>query len=152
MSDLIDYDEDPRLCGTIETECSRCGATCRVDARHAGRDGVQPVTRYCRACEELGDEPPRSPCCGTHSLRGHQLHERMAWECEGCDTRYSLDVIRAYALGLAVERIVRESAASTTALDGGSLSVSGEHYYATKAALERDALILRAAAKLGVRH
>jgi hypothetical protein len=132
--------DDPAACAR-EIECDRCGVKFTVDGRlHDAmrEDGwqqeFQADSLNCPACDELGQEPPKSPCCDA-PMRGDDHGD---FDCS-CDTAYPVDAIRAYALGLAVERIVKEE--RRAALNDEA---------APDAAVFAN-LIRRAAASLGIR-
>lgn len=118
-------DGDTHLPDTMRTcaECGSCGAA--FDAVHERGQAAPPS---CPACASLGEAPPPSPCCEVDSLKGYQLHEALEWgyECSECDTCFSLEVIRPYALGLAVARIVRESPKPLLDFATGSRSPLGQ--------------------------
>lgn len=132
MSYPYDADrDDPREVRTVETDCVECGTRGRFPASHG----------KCPACIELGQAPPPCPQCETRTLHGFQLHETMAWtwECSECAARFSMRQVRTYALGLAVERIVRERSTE---------SVNNPRNGAER--LEIGGLVLRAARELKV--
>lgn len=137
MSDLEYGDATCPVCGTKHETTGRWAEGVRGVHRETPDD---PPTftpdddGKCPACLALGGAPPESPCC-KQGLYGHEGDE-WSLACWGCDTVFPLDSIRAYALGLAVQRIVEESNAPLTYSDS----------------LDFAAAILRESAKLGIRR
>lgn len=98
-------------------------------------DSFEPGNARCPECLEFGGEKlPDSPCCADSQLRGY--YEPGRFSCLECESTYPPAAIRTYALGLEVERIVRECPT-----DG-----------AGNAFLHLATLTLRAAASLGIRR
>lgn len=124
MSEPYDCDRDDPAACTREIECERCGVTFEaegrlVDVRLAGiqiSSQFEPNCLYCPACDALGQAPPLSPCCS--AKLGWLYENGPTFECQFCNATYSVDAIRAYALGLACERLLavyRGDAAGITA-------------------------------------
>lgn len=103
---------------TREIKCELCGETFEADGTVTAcdasfpLDGIReeftPDSTRCDACADLGQAPPKSPCCSMRLYWQQEADDEHSYACEGCDTIFPLSAIRHLALGIEVERIVRD--------------------------------------------